>query len=197
MICIVFKEGIGACCARHASLFREPDLYPVVEGLIVGEMTVVELLIGVVLCMPYVVGGIFQIGSTFTDGMFAETIETAFVDDVENDFLCMGNCQGRVAGSCLTVGLYAHHRTEMDAFLRIACYMARHGELGRDGFHLMGHLSGEGNLAVDITSEADGDEFVRIRGKILALNHLTITQIAVFDDTAVKTEATMIVCDGT
>ena len=54
-------------------------------------MTVIELLVAVVLCMPEVIGGILQIGGPFGDGVLVEAVETRLIDDIEDGLLGMGD----------------------------------------------------------------------------------------------------------
>jgi hypothetical protein len=56
----------------------------------------------------------------------------------------------------------------MDTLIGIACGMTCHGELCRNGFDMMGHLSRQGNLAVDVASETDGYQFIGVRGEVFS-----------------------------
>ena len=182
--------------ASLSSLTRQPDLHPIVDGFIVGEVTVVELPVAVVLRVPEVVGSIFQIRCPFHDWVFVKAIEAGLVDDIEDGLFGVGNGQGGVTGSGLSVGLHTDHRTKMDALLRIASGVACHRQLCGDGLHMMWYLSCEGDTTIDVATHPDSDQLIRVRGKVLALYPFPVTQIAVFHDTAVEAEATVIVADG-
>ena len=62
--------------------------------------------------------------------------------------------------------------------------------------HLMGHLCREGDAAVDVTTQPNGDELIRIRGEILAFDNLSIAHIPIFYYSRVEAQRTMIVTDG-
>ena len=74
--------------------------------------------------------------------------------------------------------------------------MARHRELRGDGLHLMRHLGREGNTTIDVAPQSDGDQIVRVRGKVFALDLLAVAQITVLDDAAVEAEAAVVVAHG-
>ena len=159
-------------------------------------MAGVEIVEGIVLSVPDVVGSILKIWGSCTDRMLVEAVETRLVDDVEDSLLRMGDRQGRVAGHGLSISLYRDHRAEVDTLLRVASRMPRHRELGGDGLHLMGYLGCECYLAVDIAAEPDGNQFVGVRGEVFSLNLLSVAQVTILDDAAVKAEATVVVTDS-
>ena len=160
-------------------------------------MATIELLIAEVLRVPEVVGGILQIGGSFLHRVLVETVETRLIDNIEDGLLGMGDGQRRVAGCCLAVGLHTDHRTEMDALLRVTRGVPRHRQLRGNGLHLVGHLGREGDATIDVAFHPDGDELVRMRGKIGTFYLLAVAQIAVSDDAAVEAETTLVVADGT
>ena len=130
----------------------EVDLYTIEERLVISEMTAVELVETVVLRMPDVVGSLLQIGCSLRDGMLVETVETRFVDDIEDSLLGMTDGQRRVAGCRLSIRLHGNHRTEMDALPAVASGMSRHRQLGGDGLHLMGHLCRQRDTVVQVVA---------------------------------------------
>ena len=60
----------------------------------------------------------------------------------------------------------------------------------------MGHLGSEGDTTVDVATQSDSDQLVGVRGEVLTLYLPAVAQIAVFHDTAVEAEATVVVADG-
>ena len=85
----------------------------------------------------------------------------------------------------------------MDALLRITCGVTCHRELGGDGLHLMGHLCCQGDATVDIASQSDGDELVRVRSEVFSRDNSTITHITILDNCAVEVKTAVIVADLT
>ena len=81
----------------------------------------------------------------------------------------------------------------MDAFLWTACGVTSHRQLGGDGLHLMRYLGRQGDAAIDVASQSDGNEFVGIRGEVFALDHLAVALIAVADDGTVEIETAVVV----
>ena len=146
--------------------------------------------------MPEVIGGILKIRGCLTHGMLVEAIEAGLIDDIEDGFLGIGDGQRGVAGSCLAVCLDADHRTEMDTLLSVTCGVTCHRQLRGDSLHLMGHLGRKGDAAVNVATQTDGDEFIRVRGKILTFDGLSVAYIPILDNSRVEAQRTMIVADG-
>ena len=63
-------------------------------------------------------------------------------------------------------------------------------------FHMMGHLGCQGDAAVDVATQTDGDELIGVRGEILAFDGLSVAHIPIFYNCRVEAQRTMIVADG-
>ena len=120
--------------------------------------------------------------------MFVETIEARLIDQIEDGLFGMRDRQGGVTCRHITIGLHREHRTEVDALVGIACGMTCHRELGRDGFDMMGHLCRQGNLAVDVATEADSYQLVRIGGKVFSGDNFPFAYIPIFNNGRVKAQ---------
>ena len=114
--------------------------------------------------------------------MLVETVETRFVHDIDDRLFGFGDGERRVAGSYLAVSLYAEHRTEVGALLRIACSVSCHRDLAQCALHLMRYLGCQCYLTVDIALQTDGNQFVRVRGKVFPCDESAVTLITVSDD---------------
>ena len=83
----------------------------------------------------------------------------------------------------------------MNALIGIACGMTSHRELGRDSFDVMGYLCRQGYLAIDIASEADGYQLVRMRSEVFSGNDFPVTHIPIFNNCRVEAETAMVIAN--
>ena len=67
----------------------------------------------------------------------------------------------------------------MCTLLSIACSVTCHGKLSHTALYLMRYLGCERYLAVDIATQADGNQLIGIRGKVLAGDASTIAFVTV------------------
>ena len=84
----------------------------------------------------------------------------------------------------------------MDTLLSVACRVTCHRELCGNSLHLMGHLGRKGDATVDIATQPDGDELIRVRGEILAFDGLSVAYIPILNNSRVEAQRTMIVADS-
>ena len=125
LISIVLEQLVGGY--REVFLVSiQRELQAVVVVLVVGDVTLTELLIAEVLGVPDIVGSLFQIGSTLLDGMLVKAIEAGAVDDVDDGLLSITDSQTAVAGLDGSLfGISLKDGAEMDALHRVAYGMAR------------------------------------------------------------------------
>ena len=50
----------------------------------------------------------------------------------------------------------------MGALLRVTCSMSSHRELSKITLHLMGNLGSQGYPTINVTSQTDSNQFVRV-----------------------------------
>ena len=160
----------------------QSDLHAIVDRLVILQVAIVELIEAEILSVPDVVGSILQIGCCLFYRMLVEAIETRLVDEIEDGLFRMTDSQRGVACQYLPIGLHREHGTEVNALIGIACGMTSHRELRGDGFDVMGHLSRQGNLAVDVASEADGYQLIGMRCEILSGDDFPIACVPILND---------------
>ena len=85
----------------------------------------------------------------------------------------------------------------MGTLLRVAGGVARHGELSQAALHLVGHLSREGYLTVDVALQSDGNQFVGVRGKVFSCDEAPVSLVTVANDGRVEVQRAAIVGDDT
>ena len=151
-------------------------------------MSLKELCEAVVLGMPDRIGGSFQIGCSLPHRVFVKAVEAGFVDDIDDCFLGTTDGEGGVCGNHLPIGLHLQDGAEMNTLLRVSCRMPCLCQLVSCCLGSMRDLCGHNNLAVDVilSSKADGDELVRMRGEIFSGEALPSTHIALIDQRIVK-----------
>ena len=76
---------------RIPSILVQTDLHPVIDGLIISQMTSVELIETHVLSVPKVVGHLLQIRCALLHRMLVEAVEARFVHDIDDCLLSVGN----------------------------------------------------------------------------------------------------------
>ena len=129
--------------------------------------------------------------------MLVEAVEAGLVDDIDDGLLGLGDGERRVAGSHLTIRLHTEHGAEVGTLLRVAGGVARHGELSQAALHLVGHLSREGYLTVDVALQSDGNQFVGVRGKVFSCDEAPVSLVTVANDGRVEVQRAAIVGDDT
>ena len=158
-------------------------------------MATTELIVTQITCVPDIISSLLQIGSAFHHRMLVIAIETGFVDQIDDSLFGIGDSKGGVCGADSTIRVYLEYRTEMDGLHWITCSVSCHGELVVAAFHLMRHLCRHHNLAVDISFESDGNEFVRVRSEILSCEGLAIAHETIVDEGAVEIQFSTIFTD--
>ena len=196
LVGIVLQQHVGSLRGHGVVLPAESQLHAVVDGLVVSEVTLVELVVAVVLRVPQVVGGLFEIGCALSDGVLVEAVEARLVHDIDDSLLGVADGERRVLCRHLSVGLHREHRAEVDGLPCVAQGVSRHRDLRGDGLRLVGYLCRQCDLAVHVTAQSDGDELVGVRGEVLALDPAPVTPVAVSHDAAVEAEAPLVVGDG-
>ena len=71
---------------------REPNLYAIVDCLIISQMAGVELIEAVVLRVPDVVSYHLQIVCSFANGVLVESVKAGLVNDIDDSLF--GLCDG-------------------------------------------------------------------------------------------------------
>ena len=125
-------------------------------------MPLAELVIAVILRVPDIIHDSIQIRRTIIDRMLVETVEAGLVDHIDDSLVGITDSQRRVAIHHITIRIGFHYRTEMDALQRITCSMSCQHQLPTPWLNLMRHLGREKEAAIDSTSQADGNELVRM-----------------------------------
>ena len=165
--------------------------------LVVGYMALPHFVIGDILGMPDGICGLFQIGGSLTHRVFVISVEARFVDQIDDGFFGIPDGQCGVGSGHCSVCLHSQHGAEVDAFHGVACGVASHGELVVAAFHLVWNLRGQGQLAVDVASQSDGDELVGLGGDILSGEGTASTHIAVSHQCTVQVELSPVLVHST